>query len=206
MTKADKSVTKKTCLLARRLSEEETKLLITSCKANKCTVKCHPRKIKLIIIFILFIHGAITAATHLTTVRILHKKKHNLKTPVSVESSYTIRLRKGCEPKINKDEFGVYVALSPLSVQVPLIDPDDKQGLWELARACTREVHAQLDSGKHLNVEKLYHCVDIADYCNFYKYDFNEGRTAQILNISNCGAQQFNQSLPGRILLFKAPV
>ena len=177
VTKADKSVTKKTCLMARSLSEEETKLLITSCKANKCTVR-----------------GAISAVTHLAIARTLHKKKHDLKPPVFVESSYTISLRKDCEPKINNDELGAYVSASPLSVQVPLIHPDDKQGLWELARACTRDVHAQLDSGKYLNLEKLYHCVDIPTYCKISNYDFNEGRRAQVLNITNCGAQQSNQS------------
>ena len=118
VTKADKSVTKKTCLLARSLSEQETKLLITSCEANKCTV-----------------HGAITPATHLAIARILHKKKHDLKTPVSVKSSYTISLRKDCEPKVKNDELGAYFGASVLSVPVPLINPDDKQGFWELARA-----------------------------------------------------------------------
>ena len=80
VSKSDPSVSKKTCLLSRTLSEEETKLLIMSCKENKCTV-----------------HGAITASTHLAIARILqrkkHDKKHHLESPVSVESSYTVGLR-----------------------------------------------------------------------------------------------------------------
>ena len=177
---ADPSVTKKTCLLTRSLPEEETKLLIKSCKANKCTV-----------------HGAVTASTHLAITRILHKKKHDLKIPVSVESAYTINVRKDCDPKVNSDEFGAYVTASALSIRVPLIYPDDKQGFWEFERACTREVHTQLDSGKHQNLLKLYHCVDIPAYCRISNYDFNEGRRIQILNITNCGALQSNQSEDG---------
>ena len=171
------SVTKKTCLLCRTLSEGETKQLIKNCKANKCTV-----------------HGAITASTHLAIARILQQKKHDLKTPVTVDSSYTFSARKDCQPKVNSDEFGVYVSASALSIPVPSVDLDDKQGFWELARACTREVHAQLDSGKHRNLLKLYQCVDISAYCKISNFEYNEGRRTQILNITNCGALKTNQS------------
>ena len=173
----DPSVVKKTCLLARSLSEEETKLLIKSCKDNKCSV-----------------HGAITASTHLAIARILHKKKHDLKIPVSVESSYTISLRKDCDPKVNNNEFGAYASASGLKIPVPSVQLDDKQGFWEFSRACTREVHTQLVSGKYRNLLKLYHCVDIPSYCKMSNFDFNEGRRIQILNITNCGALQTNQS------------
>ena len=174
---SDPSITKKTCLLSRILSEEETTLLIKSCKENKCTV-----------------HGAITASTHLAISQILQQKKHGLEFPVSVESSYTVSLRKYCQPKVNNDEFGVYVCGGALSVPVPLLYPDDKQGFWEFARACSREVHTQLSSGKHLNVPKLYHCVDIPVYCRMSDYEYNEGRRIQIINITNCGALKTEQS------------
>ena len=117
VAKSDPSVLKKTCLLSRTLSEEETKLLVMSCKENKCTV-----------------HGAITASTHHAIARILQQKKHDLETPVSVESGYAVGLRKYCQPKVNKDVFGVYVCISALSVPVPLLYPDDKYGFWEFAR------------------------------------------------------------------------
>jgi len=174
---SDPSVTKKTCLLSRILSEEETRLLITSCKENKCTV-----------------HGAITASTHLAIVRILQQKRHDLKTPVSVESGFTVGLRKYCQPKVNNDEFGLYVCVSALTVPVPLLYPDDKQGFWEFARACSREVHTQLSSGKHLNVPKMYHCIDIPVYCRMFDYEYNEGRRTQIMTITNCGALKTEQS------------
>ena len=174
---SDPSVTKKTCLLSRILSEEDTRLLIKSCKQNKCTV-----------------HGAITASTHLAIARILQQKKHDLQTPLTVESAYTVSLRKYCQPKVNNDEFGLYVCISALSVPVPLLYPDDKQGFWEFARACTREVHAQLSSGKHLNVTKLFHCIDIPVYCRMFDYEYNEGRRTQIMTITNCGALKTDQN------------
>jgi len=174
---SDPSVTKKTCLLGRILNEEETRLLIKSCKANKCTV-----------------HGAITASTHLAIARILQQKKHDLETPLSVESAYTVSLRKYCQPKVNNDEFGLYVCASALSVPVPLLYPDDKQGFWEFACACSREVHTQLSSGKHLNVTKMYHCIDIPVYCRMSEYEYNEGRRTQIITITNCGALKTDQS------------
>ena len=172
---AEPSVMKKTCLLARSLSEEETKLLITSCKANKCTV-----------------HGAITASTHLAIARIMQKEKQDLKTPVSVESSYSISVRKECEPKVNSDDFGAYVSASALSIPIPLISSTDKQGFWELARACTREVHTQVNSGKHRKLLKFYHCIDIPSYCKMSKFEHNQGRRNHICNINNYGSQQTN--------------
>ena len=174
---SDRSVTKKTCLLSRILSEEETRLLVTSCKENKCTV-----------------HGAITASTHLAMARILKQNKHDLQTPVSVESAYSVSLRKYCQPKVNDDEFGLYVCVSALTVPVPLLYPDDKQGFWDFARACSREVHTQLSSGKHLTVPKMYHCIDIPVYCRMSDHKHNEGRRPQIITITNCGALKTQQS------------
>lgn len=174
---SDPSVTKKTCLLGRSLSEEDTKLLIKNCKANKCTV-----------------HGAITASTHLAIARILQQKKEDLKSPLTVDSSYSVSLRKDCQPKLNSDDFGAYVSASALSIPVPQVDLDDKEGFWQFARACTREVHTQLDSGKHRNLLKFYQCIDITSYCKMSEYKYNEGRRSHICNINNYGAQQTNLS------------
>ena len=171
------SVTKKTCLLARSLSEEETKLLIKSCKDNKCTV-----------------HGAITASMNLATAQIVHREKRDLTIPVSVESSFSASVRKDCEPKMNSEDIGAYVSASSLNIPVPLIQPNDKQGFWEFARACTSEVHTQLDSGKHFNLLKFYHCIDIPKYCRMSNNEHNEGRRSHVFNINNYGAQKTNLS------------
>ena len=170
-------VSKRTCLLSRNLSGEETRLLIKSCKENTCTV-----------------HGAITASTHIAMARILKQKKHDLETPVSVESVYTVSLRKYCQPKVNNDEFGVYVCAGALTVPVPLLYPNDKLGFWDFACACSREVHTQLSSGKHLTVPKMHHCIDIPVYCRMSDHEHNEGRRPQIITITNCGALKTEQS------------
>ena len=170
-------VSKRTCLLSRNLSEEKTTLLIKSCKENKCTV-----------------HGAITASTHLAMAQILQPNHHELKTPVRVDSSYSISLRKDCQPKVNNDALGAYVSASTLSIPVTLVDPGDEQGFWEFARACTREVHTQLDSGKHRNLLKFYQCIDIPSYCKMAQCKYNEGRRSEIFNINNYGAQETNQT------------
>ena len=177
VARKDPAVTKKTSLLARSLTEEETKLLINRCKENRCTV-----------------HGLITASTHLAIARILHRGKHDLKSPVSLESSYTISLRKDCVPKLSNEEFGAYMTASGLTITVPPVEPNDKQGFWEFARECSRKVHAQLDSGKYRNLPKLYQCVDVRSYCKMSNIDFNEGRRVQILNITNCGALETKQA------------
>ena len=176
-------VSKRTCLLSRNLSSEETRLLIKGCKANKCTV-----------------HGAITASTHLAMTRILQQKKHDLKTSLTMDSSYSISLRKDCHPKANNDVFGAYVSASTLSIPVPWVDPDGKQGFWNFARACTREVHTQLDSGKHRNLIKFYQCVDILSYCKMSEYEYNEGRRNHLFNINNYGVQETHQT---EVSLFK---
>ena len=168
------SVTKKTCLLTRALTKEDTECLIKSCKSNKCTV-----------------HGAITASTNSAIARIMQREKAGLKGPVAVQSTYSISMRKECEPKLNSNEFGAYVTGSTLSTAVPVIK--DQKGFWELARTCTREVHAQIKSGKHRNLLKLYHCIDIPTYCKMSNYEDNQGRRSHIFNINNYGSQQTNQ-------------
>ena len=180
---SDPSVMKKTCLLGRSLSEEDTKLLIKNCKSNKCTV-----------------HGAITASTHLAITRLLQKKKQDLNAPVTVESSYSVSLRKECQPQVSSDDFGAFISASVLSIPVPSVDLTDKQGFWQFARACAREVHTQVDSGKHRNALKFYQCIDIRSYCKMSDYKHNEGRRSHICNINNYGAQSTDLSEEG---LFK---
>lgn len=174
---SDPSVMKKTCLLGRSLSEEDTKLLIKNCKANKCTV-----------------HGAITASTHLAIVRLLKQKTDDLNAQLTVDSSYSVSLRKDCQQMVSNDDFGAFVSASVLSIPVPSVDLTDKQGFWQFASACTRHVHTQVNSGKHRNALKFYQCIDISSYCKMSEYKHNEGRRSHICNINNYGAQRTNLS------------
>ena len=171
------SVTKKTCLLTRALGQEETERLIQSCKANRCTV-----------------HGAITASTHSAIAGIMQRERKDFKNPLSVKSSYSINMRKDCEPTVNSTEFGAFVTATELSIAVPFSSTNDMQGFWNLARRCTREVHSQIKSGKHRNLLKFYQCVDIPTYCKMSNYEHNQGRRSHICNINNYGSHQLPQA------------
>jgi len=52
--------------------------------------------------------------------------KETRKSSVTVDSSYTFSARKDCDPKVNSEEFGVYVGGSALSIPIPLVNFDDK--------------------------------------------------------------------------------
>lgn len=171
------SVTKKTCLLTRALGQEETERLIQSCKANRCTV-----------------HGAITASTHSAIAGIMQRERKDFKNPLSVKSSYSINMRKDCEPTVNSTEFGAFITGTELSIAVPISNTNDVQGFWNLARQCTREVHSQIKSGKHRNLLKFYQCVDIPTYCKMSNYEHNQGRRSHICNINNYGSHQLPQA------------
>ena len=171
------SVTKKTCLLTRALGQEETERLIQSCKANRCTV-----------------HGAITVSTHSAIAGIMQRERKDFKNPLSVKSSYSINMRKDCEPTVNSTEFGAFVTATELSIAVPFSSTNDMQGFWNLARQCTREVHSQIKSGKHRNLLKFYQCVDIPTYCKMSNYEHNQGRRSHICNINNYGSHQLPQA------------
>lgn len=171
------SVTKKTCLLTRALGQEETERLIQSCKANRCTV-----------------HGAITASTHSAIAGIMQRERKDFKNPLSVKSSYSINMRKDCEPTVNSTEFGAFITGTELSIAVPVSNTNDVQGFWNLAHQCTREVHSQIKSGKHRNLLKFYQCVDIPTYCKMSNYEHNQGRRSHICNINNYGSHQLPQA------------
>ncbi|KAJ7376697.1 hypothetical protein OS493_033320 [Desmophyllum pertusum] len=78
--------------------------LIRCSKANNCTV-----------------HGAITAATHLAMSQILDQRNQNphFKTPFSMDTNYTVNVRKECHPKIGSEEFGLYAIFDALRITVP---------------------------------------------------------------------------------------
>ena len=86
------SVARTTYAVPRNLSREQTGAVINCSKRNKCTV-----------------HGAITAATHLAMAKILQQNSASdskIQSPLSMNSTYTVNIRKECQPKIESEEFG----------------------------------------------------------------------------------------------------
>ena len=88
------SLARTTCPVPRNLSREQTTALISYSKRNKCTV-----------------HGAITAATHLAMAKILQQNQDSASdSKIQINSTYTINIRKECQPKIESNEFGLYIS------------------------------------------------------------------------------------------------
>ena len=141
------SVARTTCAVPRNLSREETMAVISCSKRNQCTV-----------------HGAITAATHLAMAKILQQysaSDSKIQSPLQITSTYTINVRKDCQPKIESEEFALYASFDSLAILVNTFSVEEVESFWEFARSCASKVHDRIDSGKHLDFLKLLQSVDI---------------------------------------------
>ena len=173
------SVARTTCAVPRNLSREETMAVISCSKRNKCTV-----------------HGAITAATHLAMAQILH---HNcasdsrIQSPLSITSTYTVNLRKECQPRIERDELGLYMSFDRLQIEVNAFTIEGVDSFWEFARSCTKDVHERIDSGKHTQGLKVFQCVDIPSFWAQSCYEVERGLQPEIFNLTNLGALSIDE-------------
>ena len=160
------SLAHRTYVIPRNLTKEETAALISCSKVHKCTV-----------------HGAVTAATHLAMSRIIDaEQKRDRKTPLLIDSCYTVDIRKDCEPKIGREEFGLYSVFDSLQIAVK-----ETERFWEFARVCTNEVHNRIDSGKHRNALTFLQCVDIPSVWALGSYETKHGYQKEIFNLTNLG-------------------
>ena len=173
------SVARTTCAVPRNLSREQTMAVISCSKRNKCTV-----------------HGAITAATHLAMAKIL---QHNcasdseIQSPLSINSTYTVNIRKECQPKIESEEFGLYASMDSLEIVVNALPIEEVESFWEFARSCTNKVHDRIDSGKHQEIFKLLQCVDIPSFWAQSCYEFEHGLQREIFNLTNLGTLSIDE-------------
>ena len=173
------SLARTTCAVPRNLSREQTMAVISCSKRNQCTV-----------------HGAITAATHLAMAQIL---QHNcasdskIQSPLSINSTYTINIRKKCQPKIESEEFGIYASFDSLAIVVNAFPIEEVESFWEFARSCTNKVHHRIDSGKYQEVFKLLQCVDIPSFWALSCYEVERGLQREIFNLTNLGALSIDE-------------
>ena len=168
------SVARTTYAVPRNLSREETMAVISCSKRNECTV-----------------HGAITAATHLAMAKILQQNSASdskIQSPLSITSTYTVNLRKECQPKIERDELGLYMSFDRLQIEVNAFTIEEVESFWEFARSCTKEVHDRIDSGKHTQGLKVFQCVDIPSFWAQSCYEVERGLAPEIFNLTNLGA------------------
>ena len=173
------SVARTTCAVPRNLSREETMAVISCSKRNGCTV-----------------HGAITAATHLAMAKILQHKcasDSKIQSPLSINSTYTVNIRKQCQPKIESEEFGLYVLMDSLTTAVNASPIEEVESFWEFARSCTNKVHDRIDLGKHQEIIKLFQCVDIPSFWAQSCYEVERGLQREIFNLTNLGALSIDE-------------
>ena len=168
------SVARTTYAVPRNLSREQTGAVINCSKRNECTV-----------------HGAITAATHLAMAKILQQNSASdskNQRPLSMNSTYTVNIRKECQPKIESEEFGLYASMDSLAIVVNAFPIEEVESFWEFARSCTNKVHDRIDAGKHQEMMKLFQCVDIPSFWAQSCYEVERGLQREIFNLTNLGA------------------
>ena len=170
------SVPRTTNVIPRSLTKKETMALIKCSKANKCTV-----------------HGALTAAIHLAMSQLLKKRNNDLQSPLLIDSTYTVNVRKECEPRIGSSEFGLFVTFDSLQIMVRSASLAT-ESFWEFARSCTSEVHGRIrNSGSHRNVLKLFQCVNAETFCALSRYDADHGLHREVFNLTNLGYLSIDQ-------------
>ena len=163
----------KTSAIPRNCTKEETIALIRCSKANQCTV-----------------HGALTAAIYLALSQILEQNTNDSKNPLL--STFTINIRKECDPKVENEEFGLYATFDSLQLTVNSSTMSNVQ-FWQFARSCTREVHSRIDSGKHLEVLKIFQCVNIPSIWALWRYETLHGLRRELFNLTNAGSLTVDQ-------------
>ena len=167
------SVPQKTYVVPRSMTKEETTALIRCSRANKCTV-----------------HGAIMAATHLAISQLLFEGSNkDFKNPLVIDSAYTVNVRKECQPKIESQEFGVYVTFDSLQIKVHSSSVSTRESFWDFACSCTREIHSRIRHlGSHRNVLKLFQCVNPETVCALSRFDADHGIYRELFNLTNLGS------------------
>lgn len=180
VSRCDSAAPNKTSLVYREISPEETLSLINTCKMMKCSV-----------------HGALTAATHITMAKILQNgnKEKAPNRPLSLTSSCNVDLRKECRPEIKSDEFILCVSSFRTEIQVSPATND----FWEFAQECTRKVRWAFFTGLHHKFLKPCHMKLPAAEQQGAKPSSNQD--PRVFNLSNMGRQDWNKEHEGPYLL-----
>lgn len=165
------SLAQTTHAIPRCLTKEQTMALVSCCKANGCTV-----------------HGAITAATHLAMKQIIEPEQTEQKPPLLFDSNYTVDIRQQCEPKLGREEFGLYATFDALQIEVK-----GTEEFWDFSRTCTNKVHRKIDSGEHMNFLKLIQCVNLPSLWNLFCSETKHGQRKELFNLTNLGVLSIDQ-------------
>ena len=172
----DNLVPEKTYVIPRKLTREETLVVIRCSKVKKCTV-----------------HGAITAAAHLAMLQLLKQNNTESKIPLLIHSTYPVNIRKEYQPLVQNKEFGLYASFNSLQMVVNSNILEQTQAFWEFARSCTSEVPRSIQSGEHRNFLKLFQCVNILEFCASSLNENAYSLKKALFNLNNLGSLYFDQ-------------
>lgn len=172
---------KRTYLIPRSLSKDDTKKLIKLCKANQCTV-----------------HGAFAAIATISMATLMQNGEENL--PIVVQSSFSVDLRKDGIPVVGPSELGCYsvdcnIAIPCACTSLKTCDPH----FWEFAQSCDIALQNALQNGDHLKELRLLETLRTNNakyYGNLAKDANAAGRIASLFRISNLGKKNVLDSSP----------
>ena len=171
------SVVKRTCIIPRILSKEETKEIEKHCKAHKCTVA-----------------GALTASAALALGKIIQGGE--IRSPMAVAVCIPVSIRQDCQPVVSKEHFGTF--LSPLPCTVWLYNRAS-QDFWKLSRQISKNIHSQLRSKEQFNYLRRikYGNMQSAEEMSKVSQDVGSaGRWEGLLEVSNRGKFEVGKTGP----------
>ncbi|MBD2451640.1 hypothetical protein H6G76_31880 [Nostoc sp. FACHB-152] len=154
---------RRTCLLPRYLSKDNTLLLFDRCKQEATTV-----------------HGILCAAMLFGISKLTLKDK-----PVYLSCGSNINLRKYCNPIVNDDYIGCFISLIDSKHTLSL-----DTNLWDLARECKLHLNNSINNGVHLNKIDNENIKNINHHIILQMAEYEMGRSHSV-SISNRGKSKW---------------
>lgn len=157
---------RRTRILFKSLTKENTICFINKCKQEKTTV-----------------HGALCAAMLFAVAKFVD----SIDTNDSINLLYgsNVSLRKYCHPEINHEYIGCLISL--LTIMHTL---DRDISFWDLARECKLKLNEAIDKGVHIDKISGDNLNHINKNVIIQMSEFNMGRT-DTFNVSNRGTYKF---------------
>lgn len=178
---ASPSAVKKTCFIPRYFNKDDTRKLLKMCKANHCTI-----------------HGAFSAIATISMATILQKGRSGA--PLIIPSSFSVDLRKECNPVVNQSKVGFYSVDCNIEIPCEFTTlPLDTKSLqfWEFTQKCDLILRNAIQNGDHLYSLKLMETLRINTAKNrgeLAKDPSTAGRTSALFHITNIGKRSVLES------------
>ena len=174
--------TRKTCVIPRNLSKEETLQLIRHCKANRCTVT-----------------GTLMAITAVAVRQII--QGGGMKLPLELSIGTAVNIRDECQPPVSREHLGCFVSFLLVTLRLPKIY-SLKADFWRTAQQLSEMIQNGLKNKEHFTFYKMlkYRMHDpVEDFTKLSENVDNAGRRLLVGEFSNrgrfeCRKQKFQLS------------